>query len=351
MSGTAAGSSPASYTACNSFVIGHGRSGLVGGDWTGSQGRAYGFRGSIHSFAAWDRALSADEVRQVFAWPGERTIANLGVVNGSNAEFGNTGTGSLNSFSASLVSGAVDWFNMRGTFTSSMNRLSMANIALSADNIGTGLTLRFATTTASDTCSFNVYVNDALAGSLSNVPGGTATLALEKRFFVVGNNKVEVRFVSSSGTVYTDAIQLVRNESGDYYATDRDQSDCVFGHYELVDGVEARQPTSVHIDVPDVIAGKANYTVRVVVRFKATHAQTLALTANGAAEPVATFNAEASDEFQEFVADVSAAALHAGDNVLTLSNAPAQPAGSTWLGIDYFKVESIYHFGVKIILR
>ena len=126
MSATASGASPSSYAACNSFVIGHSRTGLAGDTWTGGQGRAYGFRGSIHSFAAWDRALSADEVRQVFAWPSEPTIVNLGVVNGSSAEFGGTGTASYSGFTASRVSGAVDWFNMRGTFTATMNRLNIS---------------------------------------------------------------------------------------------------------------------------------------------------------------------------------------------------------------------------------
>ena len=344
MSGTAAGASPASYSACNSFVIGHGRSGLAGDTWTGSQGRAYGFRGSIHSFAAWDRALSADEVRQVFAWPGERTIANLGVINDSNAEFGGTGA----SFTAGTVSGAVDWFNMRGTFASSMTSLTLSGVPLTSDDITTDMTLRFATTSDSNACSFDVYVNGTKAGSVVNVPGGTATLALAKRFFIVGSNKVELRFVSASGTVYTDAIQLVRTQSGDYYATDLDQSDCAFGHYEIEDGVEKRQPTSVHVDVPDVLAGKGYCLLRATIRFKCTSAQTLTLSANGV--PVATFNAEASDNFQTFTAKVTGEAFHAGDNVLTLSNT-AQAGGSTWLGVDYFRLESVEQMGLRVIIR
>lgn len=296
MSATASGASPASYSACNSFVIGHSRTGLAGGAWTGTEVRAYGFRGSIHSFAAWERALTGDEVRQVFAWPGERTISNLGVVNDSNAEFGGTGA----SFSGGTVSGAVDWFNMRGIFTASQNSLTIANIPLLAEDFEAGLTLRFATTSDSDACTFKVFANKTEAGTLSNVPGGTATLALDKSFFFVGNNSVEVRFVSSSGTVYTDAIQLVRTQSADYYATDSDQSDCVFGRYEIENDVETRQPTNLHIDVPGDIAGRGDCFLRVVVRFMATQAQTLALTVNGAAEPVATFAAAASDEFQEF---------------------------------------------------
>ena len=351
MSATASGASPSSYAACNSFVIGHSRTGLAGDTWTGSQGRAYGFRGSIHSFAAWDRALSADEVRQVFAWPSEPTIVNLGVVNGSNAEFGGTGTASYSGFTASRVSGAVDWFNMRGTFTATMNRLNISNFPMTADDFSTGLTLRFTTTTASDACSFKVFVNSTEAGTLSNVPGGTATLALDKSLFVVGNNSVEVRFVSSSGTVYTDAIQLVRTQSGDYYATDGDQSDCVFGHYEIENGVETRQPTSLHVDVPDCVAGNGNYFVRVQIKFKGgTAAQTLALTVNGAAEPVATFAAPVSDGFQEFKVDVPASALRAGDNVLTLSNA-VNGEGTAYLDVDYVRMETCVRYGMTLVVQ
>ena len=222
-------------------------------------------------------------------------------------------------------------------------------MAFTADDITTDMTLRFATTTASDACSFDVYVNDVKAGSLSKVPGGTVTLGLAKRFFIVGSNKVELRFVSASGTVYTDAIQLVRTQSGDYYATDPYPSNCAFGHYEIENGAEARQPTSVHVDVPDVLAGNGYCLVRATIRFKCTSAQTLTLSVNG--EPVATFNATASDDFQVFTAKVTGEAFHAGDNVLTLSNASAQAGGSTWLGVDYFRLESVEQMGLKVIIR
>ncbi|MBR3086277.1 MAG: hypothetical protein IKH04_07725 [Kiritimatiellae bacterium] len=348
----ATGDSPASYAAENSFVIGHGRSGLANITWTGNQSRAYGFRGSIHSFAAWDRELGEDEVRQAFAWPGDRTIVNLGVVNGSNAEFGGTGTGSWAGITAGTVSGAVDWFNMRGTFTATMNRLGISNFPMAADDFATGLTLRFTTTSDSDSCSFKVFVNSTEAGTLSNVPGGTATLALDKSLFVVGNNSVEVRFVSSSGTVYTDAIQLVRTAGGDYYAADADLSDCAFGRYELVDGVETRQPTTLRFDVPDAIAGREGHYLRVTLRARtAGNAQTIALSLNGAAEPFAEFAAEATTEYQTFKADIPAESLVAGENVLTLSNAAASAGGSTWLGVDYVRAEAGLNQPFTLIVR
>ncbi len=349
MSATASGASPSSYDACNSFVIGHSRTGLAGDTWTGSQSRAYGFRGSIHSFAAWDHALSADEVRQVFAWPCERTIVNLGVINGSNAEFGGTGTASYSGFTAGRVSGAVDWFNMRGTFTAAMNRLNISSFPMTADDFSTELTLRFTTTSASDTCSFKVYVNSTEAGTLSNVPGGTATLALDKSLFVVGNNSVEVRFVSSSGTVYTDAIQLVRTEGTDYYATDRDLSDCAFGRYEIEDGVETRQPTSIHLDIPDAIAGRENYFVRVTVKVRSSASRTLNLVVNGSANPAATIAVPESEGFNEYKADIPAAALRAGDNVLTLADGTV--AAGACLDVDFVRIETLVRTAFKIIVR
>ena len=62
-------------------------------------------------------------------------------------------------------------------------------------------------------------------------------------------------------------------------------------------------------------------------------------------------SAEVSDEFQEFRAEIPATSLVAGDNVLTLTNAAAQAGGSTWLGVDYFRVETTERVGMRLIVR
>ena len=211
------------------------------------------------------------------------------------------------------------------------------------------------TTPDSDDSDFTLTINGSTVGTLNTTHGVMAYLPIRRGLFRettgTDQNTFKLARTTSGATVKLDAFFVRRASSGDYYATNLDQSDCAFGRYEIENGAEARQPTSIHVDVPDAIAGRGEYSVRVIVRFKATGAQTLALTANGAAEPVATFNAAASDAFQEFKVDVPAEALHAGDNVLTLSNAAAQAGGSTWLGVDYFRVESIHHVGSQFILR
>ncbi|MBQ6471496.1 MAG: hypothetical protein IJJ33_05905, partial [Victivallales bacterium] len=83
------GSSNPSGAANSSIVLGLAQEGAF--DWNSGLStatRAQAFRGSIQSYAAWDRALSADEVRQVFAWPAS-DLVRLGTANDSVQEFVN----------------------------------------------------------------------------------------------------------------------------------------------------------------------------------------------------------------------------------------------------------------------
>ena len=121
---------------------------------------------------------------------------------------------------------------------------------------------------------------------------------------------------------------------------------------KLVDGVETRQPTTIHFDVPDALAGREGHYLRVTLRARtAGNAQTIALSLNGAATPFATFAAEATTEYQTFKADIPAESLVAGENVLTLSNAAASAGGSTWLGVDYVRAEAGLNQPFTLIVR
>ena len=357
MSATASGASPSSYSACNSFVIGHNRTGLRGGEWTGTQGRAYGFRGSIHSFAAWDRALSADEVRQVFAWPGDGIFLNFGVVNDSVGEFGDADTRVTAGMTITSYNSANDfWFSERAVFTDERSAQQYNCKYLTAADVDSAYVLRMMTTSDSDDSDFTLTINGSTVGTFTATHGKIAYLTIPRGLLVATAGTEDVNTVklirtTSGATVKLDAFSIRKASSDDYYATDADQSDCVFGRYEIENGVEKRQPTNLHVDVPDAIAGRDNYFARVLVRFKGgATAQTLTLTVNGAAEPVATFAAQSSDAFQEFEAEIPASMLRAGDNVLTLSNA-ATGGVTAYLDVDYVRLETLAHVGTRFILR
>lgn len=357
MSATASGASPTSYAACNSFVIGHNRTGLRGGEWTGSQGRAYGFRGSIHSFAAWERALSEDEVRQVFAWPGDGILLNFGVVNDSPGEFGDTDTRATAGMTITSYNSANDfWFSERAVFTDERSAQQYNCKYLTAADVDSAYVLRMMTTSDSDDSDFTLTINGSTVGTFTATHGKIAYLTIPRGLLVATAGTEDVNTVklirtTSGATVKLDAFSIRKASSDDYYITDSDQSDCAFGHYEIQNGVEKRQPTNLHIDVPDSIVGKGNYFVRVQIKFRGgTTAQTLALTVNGAAEPVATFAAPVSDAFQVFKVDVPVSELRAGDNVLTITNA-ASGAGTAYLDVDYVRLETCFRNGMIIMVQ
>jgi hypothetical protein len=247
------------------------------------------------------------------------------------------------------------WFSERAVFTDEHPTQQLNLRELSAANADASYVLSMMTTSDSDDSSFSLTINGSSVGTFTATHGVMAYLPIPRGFFreTTGTDQNTFKFTrtTSGATVKLDALLVRRVSSGDYYTTDTDQSNCPFGRYEIENGVEKRQPTNLHVDIPDAIAGRDDYFARVLVRFKGgVTAQTLALTVNGAAEPVATFAAPVSDAFQEFKAEIPASMLRAGDNVLTLSNA-ANGEGTAYLDVDYVKLETLVHVGTRLMLR
>ena len=80
------GSGKPSGAANSEIILGLGIEGAFGWGDVATATRIRAFRGSIQSFASWNRALSADEVRQVFAWPAS-DLVRLGTANDSALDF------------------------------------------------------------------------------------------------------------------------------------------------------------------------------------------------------------------------------------------------------------------------
>ena len=171
------GASNPSGSASSDVVLGLAQEGAF--DWNSglsSATRATAFRGSIHSYAAWSRALSADEVRQVFAWPSP-DLARLGTANDSALEF---------------EGGAAP---------------TTMNFNVAAKDAGLPQVLRVSATSTSAAGAFNVSVNGAAAGSLSVTPGKTTTFYVKKNLTVAGANTLTLTRTSADA-VTIDAIVL-----------------------------------------------------------------------------------------------------------------------------------------------
>ena len=133
--------------------------GACGYGWSATAGRLRAFRGSIQSYAAWDRALSTDEVRQVFAWPGT-DLVRLGTANNSAQEF--AGGAAPTTFSFDVA----------------------------AKDAGLAQVLRVTATSDSAAGTFSVSLNGTGIGSFNVVPGKTALFRIKKNLTVAGSNTI-----------------------------------------------------------------------------------------------------------------------------------------------------------------
>jgi len=292
------------------------------------------FRGSIHSFASWPRALSADEVRQVFAWPGT-DLLKLGTVNGSSLDFADGGSASV---SAS--------FNMP------------------AQDVGLGQVLRV-TTTGGGQMAVDVSVNGTPAKAMTLLSGKTELLFLKGDLFQAGANTITLTRTASTDNIAFDAIALgggfqVGNQDSSeltdfsdtnqsylhYYATDGNWKH-VMGRIMGINESHNYRKTRLHVFVPDEVAGRANYSVRFSFRVKVQDGpsgQPIGVYLNGSETPVLSKPVE-SGAWREFKCKISAERLLAGDNVFVLANDYPCDSYKGLFGFDCFRFETAFNPG------
>ena len=292
------------------------------------------FRGSLHSFASWPRALSADEVRQVFAWPGT-DLLKLGTVNGSSLDFADGGSASV---SAS--------FNMP------------------VQDVGLGQVLRV-TTTGGGQMVVDVSVNGTSAKAMTLLSGKTELLFLKGDLFQAGANTITLTRTASTGNIAFDAIALGggfqignqdNSETSDfsdtdqkylhYYATDGNWKH-VMGRIMGINESHNYRKTRLHVYIPDEVAGRANYSVRFSFRVKVQDGpsgQPIGVYLNGSETPVLSKPVE-SGAWREFKCKISAERLLAGDNIVVLANDYPCDSYKGLFGFDCFRFETAFNPG------
>ena len=298
------------------------------------------FRGSIHSFASWPRALSADEVRQVFAWPAT-DLVKLGTVNGSSLDFADGGSASVS-----------------------------ASFNVPAQDVGLGQVLRV-TTTGGGQMAVDVSVNGASAEAMTLLSGKTELLFLKGDLFHAGANTITLTRTSSTGNIAFDAIALGggfqignqdNSETSDfsdtdqkylhYYATDGNWKH-VMGRIMGINESHNYRKTRLHVFVPDEVAGRANYSVRFSFRVKVQDGpsgQPVGVYLNGSETPVLTAPVE-SGAWREFKCKISAERLLAGDNVFVIANDYPCDSYTGLFGFDCFRFETVFNNGFVLLFR
>ena len=298
------------------------------------------FRGSIHSFASWPRALSADEVRQVFAWPAT-DLVKLGTVNGSSLDFADGGSASVS-----------------------------ASFNVPAQDVGLGQVLRV-TTTGGGQMAVDVSVNGASAEAMTLLSGKTELLFLKGDLFQAGANTITLTRTASTGDIAFDAIalgggfQIGNQDSSEltdfsdtnqsylhYYATDGNWKHVmgrIMAHYES----HNYRKTRLHVYIPDEIAGHPNYSVRFSFSVRVQDGpsgQPVGVYLNGSETPVLAAPVE-SGAWREFKCKIPAERLLAGDNVFVIANDYPCDGYKGLFGFDCFRFETVFNQGFVLLFR
>ena len=333
---------------------------LNNGDGDGDAWKA--FRGSIHSFASWPRALSEDEVRQVFAWP-KTDLVRLGTVNGSSLEFAG-GTSS-----ATTAGAQTDHAQMPATLTAEHPSVTISFNVPTRD-VGLGQVLRV-TTTGGGQMTVNVSVNGAGAKAMTLLSGKTELLFLKGDLLHVGANTLTLTRTASTGNIVFDAIALGggfqignqdNNEMSDfsdtntsylhYYVTDGNWKH-VMGRIMGINESHNYRKTRLHVYIPDEVAGRANYSVRFSFRVcikDGPTGQPVGVYLNGSETPVLSKAVE-SGGWREFKCKISAENLLAGDTVFVLANDYPCNTYTGLFGFDCFRFETVSNPGFILSIQ
>ena len=224
------------------------------------------FRGQVNQFAVWNRALTADEVKRVLAWPNE-DLVRAGVADGSAAEFDGAET---------VAEGALDADAGWGAFGGDISAGASKSVAFVVPTRFDGLPQLLRWRGASDSASglLELKANGTSVGVLPAEPDRWTVFLVPGAQFVAGETTTLTltRTDTGTGPLRTDALAVGGSwqegtvsgnqwENGsidktpvDYYVPDGD-----FGHFrnKALPGSGMR----LKFDVPESVAGFHRYEV------------------------------------------------------------------------------------------
>lgn len=309
--------------------------------WSSAHWQA--FRGSIHSYASWPRALSEYEVRQVLSWP-RTDLVRLGTANGSSLEFGGDGS------SAVSANTADEWIQMSPSLTESAPYVDIA-FSLPSLYVGMGQILRI-TGAPGSSGVVSASVNGRSVATVQVRSGIASCAFIRKDLFIAGSNILRLSRIS--GDVEFDAIALGGgfqngSTSSDFYrgTTDTEYSARKNTYYSM-DGNDGhfmgsiiapsghwKSSTVLHFAVPNEVLGNDRYSFRFSSALKGyTVDQVVGLFLNGSETPIATVSV-AKGSTQSYRVDIPVRNIVSGDN--TLKIAVVEPTGSSYLGYTYIE--------------
>lgn len=303
------------------------------------------FRGQINQFAVWNKALTADEVKRVLAWPCE-DLLRAGIANGNSDEFddgqeismeplnpdngwGAFGGSIAAGASKSIVIGVTNRFHdlpqllrWRGASDSARGslQLSVNGTTLETKEVGPGAWTFF-----------------SIPGSYF-VDGATTTLTLMRTDN--GSNPLKTDAIAVGGSWQTGKIGPVNQETWEYKYYANPPSDFFVPDSDwqhLPDRFVTGFGMNWKFDMPAGIAGHYKYVLKLKSNFeKSATGHKFVAYVNGTkvCEEKRDYGAWYSREFK-----IPANVFKAGTNVLRIANeGSGQTDASSYIAIDYVQL-------------
>ncbi len=321
------------------------------------------FPGYFHAFASWPRALGADEIKEVFAYPMTRDLVRLGTKNGNGLEFNGAPQNVAGSGSST-----EDWTQVAPKLTAAAPSQSLT-FTVPAIDAGIPQILRVAFAADTARGPVQVSLNGAVAGEISAKPNRTALLMVAG--VRSGANTLTLTRGAASGDIALDAIALgggfqiglANNNKADFPETQPTSSNPYYAYCTNAVWTNVRRDLNyqggtdynrqyIHLDVPEEVAGSKEYSLRFKTNVNpggSSLDHTFALYVNGAAEAEKTATL-ASGGWRTFQCDIPGTKLVAGRNVFLLANTSGTGGYVTYAGIDYYRFEPNYKPNVPTMI-
>lgn len=319
------------------------------------------FRGSIQSLAAWPRALSEYEIRQVFAYP-KMDLVRLGTLNGNFKEFGGDGT-------VDVLAGDSDSHAKMPSALTSERPSATIKFSVPTHLAGIGQILRITPPSGSSAGTATVTINGNDAGILRMLPDRTTAYSLNGSYIVEGVNTLKLTY--ASGTVEFDALALgggIQVGLNDNASTEFEDAHVDYvTHYAEHENwkhlgktirpshtQEWRNKSTTVVNFSGDIAGRSDYGFRMTVRFTVGGgiSHQLGLYVNGRHLGSKVF--ESDKGYEDLTLKFKATDLVVGRNeFLILDETVLDPSDTNygWVNLDYIRIEPYYRPGFFVILR
>ena len=322
----------------------------------GSGNSAKSYRGVIHQFAIWDRALTADEITAAFNHPCNM-VMGVGSADGASSEFATSG----GSYDYTL---GEDWHGMAGALDATHDELTI-RFTPDANNLKLVHALHVRTAAAGTAAGQTATLSATLNGKTVASPKAVGAFDdfwsfVPKSALVAGQNVLKLKYRGgTAASVAIDNVEMVgswqlgqeNNSDGEFVQEGSGRADdMLIGNRNMKSLPRALTTTHKTKDftfyVPAELAENQEFDFATRLYNKAANeAGTYRILLNGVEKYATPASGLAKGEYARF--SIEKGEIAAGWNKIRLE----YTSSTGWITFDFFRLSLEWHNGTILIIR